>query len=255
VTSLRGGRSGGTVAVRAAVVGAAALGAAAVAHAGPAVLAVPWVRARLSAPVTGVGDGRRLALTFDDGPNPASTPRFVEALAERGVRATFFLLGCMVDRAPALGRSIVEAGHEVALHGWSHRNLMLRGPVATYRDLARARCRIAEATGQVPRFFRPPHGEFSTAALVSARRLGLTPVLWSCYGLDWRPTATVESILARMRPGLNGGATVLLHDSNGVEAPDAWRAALGALPHLLDECERRGLRVGPLRDHVAPVPP
>jgi peptidoglycan/xylan/chitin deacetylase (PgdA/CDA1 family) len=240
-------------------VGAAAVGAAAatavLAQAGPAVLAIPWVRARVSPPVTGVGDGRRLALTFDDGPNPASTPRFVEALAARGVRATFFLLGCMLDRAPTLGRSIVEAGHEVALHGWSHRNLMLRGPVATYADLARAHCLIADTTGQAPRFFRPPHGLFSTPALVAARRLGLTPVLWTCLGRDWKPTTTPESILARLRPGLNGGATVLLHDSDGSEAPYAWTSTLAALPRLLDECARRGLRVGPLRDHVAPVPP
>jgi peptidoglycan/xylan/chitin deacetylase (PgdA/CDA1 family) len=254
VTPVRG-RGPGRTAVRAVVAGAAAVGVAAVAHAGPAVLVLPWVRARVSQPVTGVGDGGRVALTFDDGPNPATTPRFVEALAERGVRATFFLLGCMVDRAPAVGRRIVEAGHEVAVHGWSHRNLMLRGPVATYTDLARARSLIADVTGQVPRFFRPPHGQFSTAALVAARRLDLTPVLWTCWGQDWHSTATPESILGKMRPGLNGGATVLLHDSNGAEAPESWRSTLAALPRLLDECARRGLRVGPLRDHVAPVPP
>jgi peptidoglycan/xylan/chitin deacetylase (PgdA/CDA1 family) len=231
----------------------AAVGAGVVAHAVPGLLGIPRVRAAVSARMTGVGDGGRVALTFDDGPNPVSTPRFVEALSASGVRATFFMLGCMAARAPSLSRSVVEAGHEVALHGWSHRNLMLRGPLATYADLARARSLIGDVTGQVPRFFRPPHGLFSTPALLAARRLDLTPVLWTCWGQDWTPEATQESILARLRPGLGGGATVLLHDSGGDQAPDAWKSTLAALPHLLDECARRGLRVGPLRDHVVPA--
>ncbi len=230
-----------------------AVGAGVAAHAAPGLLGIPRVRAAVSGRMAGVGDGGRIALTFDDGPNPVSTPRFVEALGESGVRATFFMLGCMVARAPALSRSIVESGHEVALHGWSHRNLMLHGPRATYADLDRARSFIADMTGQLPRFFRPPHGLFSSSALVAARRLGLTPVLWTCFGQDWTPHATPESILARLGPGLNGGATILLHDSAGARAPDAWKSTLEALPRLLDECARRGLRVGPLRDHVLPT--
>jgi len=240
--TVRPGRFAGTAALAAAGVTAA--------HMTPALLAVRRIRAGVSARTAGIGDGAGVALTFDDGPNPASTPQFVEALATRGVKATFFLLGCMVDRAPELTRSIVAAGHEVALHGWSHRNLLLRGPVATYRELARARDLIAEVGGQQPRFFRPPYGLFSTPSLLAARRLGLAPVLWTCWGQDWAPGATAQSILDLVRPGLTGGATVLLHDSNGAEAPYAWRATLDALPRLLDECAGRGLRVGPLRDHV-----
>ncbi|GAA5188227.1 polysaccharide deacetylase family protein [Rugosimonospora acidiphila] len=253
MTLRRSRRSPSTAAVAARV--GAAIGALVVAHAAPSVLAIPRVRARLSARVTGVGDGGRIALTFDDGPNPVSTPRFLEALDESGVKATFFMLGCMAARAPALSRAIVEAGHEVALHGWSHRILMLRGPAATYADLARARSLIADLTGQEPRFFRPPHGLFSTPALVAAARLELTPVLWTCWGRDWKPQATPESILAKLRPGLNGGATILLHDADGDQAPCAWRSTLRALPWVLEECARRGLRVGPLRDHVTPTQP
>lgn len=232
---------------------AAGVGAGVTAHAVPGLLGIPWIRAAVSSRMTGVGDGGRIALTFDDGPNPASTPRFVETLNAYGVSATFFMLGCMVARAPALSRSIVESGHEVAVHGWSHHNLMLRGPRATYADLDRARSVLAELTGQVPRFFRPPHGLFSSSALLAARRLDLTPVLWTCFGQDWTPQTTPESILGRLRPGLNGGATILLHDSAGARAPDAWKSTLDALPRVLDECARRGLRVGPLRDHVLPA--
>jgi peptidoglycan/xylan/chitin deacetylase (PgdA/CDA1 family) len=195
-----------------------------------------------------------VALTFDDGPNPASTPRFLEALRRHRVHATFFLLGCMATRSPELCRSIAAAGHEVAIHGWTHRNLLLRGPVATYTDLARTRTLLTRLTGQTPTYFRPPYGVFSTPALLAARSLGLTPVRWTCWGKDWTPSATPSSVLDTLQPGLDGGATVLLHDSDDEEAPEAWRSTLAALPWLLEECARRGLQVGPLRDHSRPPP-
>jgi peptidoglycan/xylan/chitin deacetylase (PgdA/CDA1 family) len=195
-----------------------------------------------------------VALTFDDGPNPASTPRFLEALHRYRVHATFFLLGCMAARSPQLCRSIAAAGHEVAIHGWTHRNLLLRGPVATYADLARTRALLTRLTGQTPTYFRPPHGVFTTPALLAARSLGLTPVRWTCWGKDWTPSATPSSVLDTLQPGLAGGATVLLHDSDDEQAPQPWRSTLAALPGLLDECARRGLAVGPLRDHSLPPP-
>src|SRR5215467_6119359 len=69
--------------------------------------------------------GRRIALTFDDGPDPESTPRVLDALAERQVRGTFFLVGERAVRAPQTVRAIVASGHEIASHGWSHRSLWL----------------------------------------------------------------------------------------------------------------------------------
>jgi peptidoglycan/xylan/chitin deacetylase (PgdA/CDA1 family) len=230
-------------------------GLAAMAHTAPALLSVRSGRSGRSALLSGRGDPARVALTFDDGPNPASTPHFIETLARHRVRATFFLLGCMAIASPALCRSIVGAGHEVAVHGWTHRNLLLRGPLATYRDLARTRALLAELTGEVPRYFRPPYGVFTTPALLAARYLGLTPVLWTCWGRDWTPATTPGTIANTLLPGLTGGATVLLHDSDGGQAPYAWRSTLAALPQLLDECARRGLRVGPLREHAVPARP
>jgi peptidoglycan/xylan/chitin deacetylase (PgdA/CDA1 family) len=238
--------SGHTAAASSAVAGAAVL-----VHTAPALLSVWSRRSGRSAPLAGRGDPKRVALTFDDGPNPASTPHFIETLARYRVHATFFVLGCMAARSPALCRSLVTAGHEVAVHGWTHRNLLLRGPLATYRDLAGTRALLTDLTGQVPRYFRPPYGVFSTPALLAARYLGLTPVLWTCWGKDWTASATPRTVVNTLLPGLTGGATVLLHDSDGGPAPDAWRSTLAALPQLLDECARRGLRVGPLRDHGA----
>ena len=147
---------------------------------------------------------------------------------------------------PTLGGDLTAAGHEVAVHGWTHRNLLLRGPAATYRDLARTRDLIGAVTGRTPRFFRPPYGVLSTASLVAARRLRLTPVLWTCWGRDWSGTATVDSVLGHLAAGLSGGGTILLHDSDCASAPGSWRASLAALPYLLDQCARRGWSVGPL---------
>ncbi|WP_326556153.1 polysaccharide deacetylase family protein [Micromonospora sp. NBC_01796] len=224
----------------------------AVANAVPAVTVLPSLRLRLFPRLSGFGTTDHVALTFDDGPDPASTPRFAEALAAHRVRATFFLLGSTLADAPSVGRDLAAAGHEVAVHGWAHRNLLLRGPYSTHHDLLRARDLVQETTGQTPRFYRPPYGVLSAAALLAAHRLALSPVLWTCWGRDWTRTATPASVLATLRTGLNGGGTILLHDSDCASAPGAWRSSLAALPYLLDECARRGWRVGPLGEHGLP---
>ena len=128
----------------------AGLAAAAVAHAGPGVTALGPVRRALFPRLAGQGAAGHVALTFDDGPDPASTPGFLDLLDSRGLRATFFLLGSMVAKAPWLAAEIAAAGHEIGVHGWDHRYLALRGPRATRDDLPRATDIIADATGRVP---------------------------------------------------------------------------------------------------------
>lgn len=230
---------------------AAAAAGLAVAHAGPGVTALRTVRLALFPGLAGCGDDGHVALTFDDGPDPAGTPLFLDVLRDRGVRATFFLLGSQISRSPRLAADIADAGHEIGVHGWRHRYLPLRGPAATYADLASAKEIITATAGVRPWLFRPPYGVLSTAALVAARRLDLTPVLWSTWGKEWTPASTPESVFATLAGDLSGGATVLLHDSDNTSPDGSWRAALGALSLLLDECDRRGLRVGPLGEHGA----
>ncbi|HEY0696286.1 MAG TPA: polysaccharide deacetylase family protein, partial [Micromonospora sp.] len=190
---------------------------------------------------------------FDDGPDPVSTPRIMEVLAAHRVRATFFVLGAMLARAPWLATRLTEAGHELGVHGWDHHALPLLGPRRTYRGLARTRDLVGTLTGRRPVWFRPPYGVLTPAALVAAGRLGLTPVLWTAWGRDWTAGATADSVLAQLRRRLADGGTVLLHDSDHAAAPGCWWATLGALPRLLDECARRGWRVGPLDSHLDPA--
>jgi peptidoglycan/xylan/chitin deacetylase (PgdA/CDA1 family) len=230
----------------AAIAGGVALAAA---HAAPVISTFGPLRNRFMPRLAGQGRADHVALTFDDGPDPLSTPFFLRELAHRRVRATFFLLGSAAQRTPSLVREIAAAGHEIAIHGWLHRPLLLRGPRATYDDLARARDTVGAITGRPPVLFRPPYGVMSTAAHLSARRLELTPVLWTAWGEDWTARATPQSVHRTVTSDLRGGGTVLLHDSDCTSAPGAWRSALGALPRILDFCEERTLSVGPLREH------
>jgi peptidoglycan-N-acetylglucosamine deacetylase len=108
---------------------------------------------------------------------------------------------------------------------------------------------IERVTGRRPKFFRPPYGVLSGPALLIARELELTPVLWSAWGREWTPGATPETVYATLARDLEGGVTVLLHDSGSVSPPGSWQAGLGALPLLLDHCEAAGLRVGPVGEH------
>ncbi|MEV6025793.1 polysaccharide deacetylase family protein [Streptomyces sp. NPDC052036] len=230
----------------------AALPVLAAAHVAPVVSTFGPLRNRVMPRLSGRGRTGHVALTFDDGPDPGSTPLFLRLLADRGVHATFFLLGSQAHRSPGLVRDIAAAGHEIGVHGWLHRPLLLRGPRATYDDFARARDTVAAITGRQPRLFRPPYGIMSAAAHLAARRLDLTPVLWTCWGEDWTARATPNSVHRTVTADLDDGGTILLHDSDCTSAPGAWRSALGALPLVLDTCERRGYAVGRLAEHGWP---
>jgi peptidoglycan/xylan/chitin deacetylase (PgdA/CDA1 family) len=235
---------------RTTVLGIAAIAAAATAHAAPALTTIPALRHRLTPQLAGVGRPGHIALTFDDGPDRRSTPQFLTRLAEANVTATFFLLGSMLHRDPGLGPDLIAAGHEVAVHGWTHHCLLGRTHRATVDDITRARDHIGEATGSTPRFYRPPYGVLTTSAVIACHRLNLTPRLWTAWGRDWRARTTPGSILRTVTRTLTDGGTVLLHDSDCTSAPDSWRATLAALPRLLDWAAQHHLTIGPLREHA-----
>ena len=127
----------------------------------------------------------RIALTFDDGPDPDATPAILAALDRADARATFFLVGEQLLVHHELGRAVAEAGHDVALHGFRHvEHDELEDP---REDLLRGLDAIESATGVRPRLCRPPYGRFSQASFATCEQLELEPVYWSAWGMDWEP--------------------------------------------------------------------
>lgn len=232
-----------------AAAGAAALAVAAL-HAAPALTTIAPARRRLLPDLAGLRD-RTVALTFDDGPDPASTPAFLDTLADLRVRATFFVLGEMAERAPDLLRRLHDEGHEIGVHGWTHRNHLRLTPWRVHDELDRTADLIEQVAGTRPTWFRPPYGVLSTGSCVAAARLGLRPLLWSAWGVDWEARATADSVLTRLRRGgLRPGATLLLHDSDCTSAPQAWRSALGAVPTVVQECRAQDATFVTVSEHM-----
>ncbi len=167
---------------------------------------------------------------------PAPAARLPQLARALGIhrRLPLFLVGEQVERWPTLAAEIAAAGHEIALHGYRHRNLLLRPPASLSRDLDRAVAVIGQATGRRPVCYRPPYGVFSAAGLVLARRRGWLPLLWSHWGRDWEGRATPAAITARATSGLVAGDVVLLHDADHYSASDSWRNTVEALPSILE---------------------
>jgi peptidoglycan/xylan/chitin deacetylase (PgdA/CDA1 family) len=135
------------------------------------------------------------------------------------------------------------------VHGDVHGNMLRRTPRRAADDIARAYDTVADATGAEPRWFRPPFGISSFASLRAARALGMTTVLWTTWGRDWRREATPDSVVSDVIRRYVDGGTVLLHDSDCTSYPGSWQSALGALPRLADEFAARHLEVGTVGAH------
>ena len=190
-----------------------------------------------------------VALTFDDGPQPGSTDRVLDALAELQVRATFFCVGKNARAHPQLVRRIDAEGHAIGSHSMTHphpRALSLRQLAAEYAD---GRAVIEDILGRAVPLFRPPHGHLNPASAFLIRRQGLQPWLWSVDPTDWRPgisTAQITSVAVRA----GSGDVVLFHD--WVEQPWApaaldRSATIGSLPMIVADLRRRGLTFVPVR--------
>jgi len=159
------------------------------------------------------GHGRKLALTFDDGPNADWTRALLDVLAKYDVRATFFLIGKFVEQQPELARTMFQAGHVIGNHTWSHPNLLFCNAAQVRDELTRCDAAL-KAAGVTPTpLFRPPWGARRPQTLRVVRELGLTPVMWSVAGYDWLTSsaANVEEAITRR---VRGGDVILAHDGN-----------------------------------------
>jgi peptidoglycan/xylan/chitin deacetylase (PgdA/CDA1 family) len=192
-----------------------------------------------------------IALTFDDGPDPAVTPRVLEQLERRGARATFFCIGRRAERHPEIVAEAVRRGHAVENHTWSHPlAFACYPPHLQRREVRRAQEALALAAGRPPAFFRAPAGLRNPGLDWALHGEGLALASWTRRGLDTvsrRPAQVARRLLS----GLAAGDVLLLHDGSAARDRHGVPVVLEVLPRLLDEVAARGLRPVPLPAAVA----
>jgi len=209
---------------------------------GPNVLRLPEAAARRG----------EVALTLDDGPDPATTPQVLDILDAHGARATFFCIAAQAGQHPALVREIVRRGHSVQNHSLRHRhNFSLLGPAGLRREIGAAQDGLAQITGQRPSCFRAPAGLRNPFLDPVLHALGLTLVSWTRRGFDTRE-ADPQAVLARLTRGLAAGDILLLHDRHGATMADGRPVVLAALPALLQRLRDAGLATTAVPDALSP---
>ena len=164
--------------------------------------------------VSGPGDQKIVALTYDDGPNPPFTTSILQVLRREHVHATFFLVGRAVAAYPGVVRQEVRDGNAVGNHTWDHAHLLVLNPAQLRSTLSRTDQAIFAASGVHSHLMRPPYGARDWMVLNEARKLGYTPVMWSVpLAKDWEyPSASV--IAKRILAHVGDGSIIVLHDGN-----------------------------------------
>jgi len=157
---------------------------------------------------------KSVALTFDDGPDPHSTPQLLELLRTEKIPAAFFCVGKRVEENPALAAQIVREGHLLENHSYAHSNFTNFYSAARLQiGLAQTQAVIGKAAGIAPVYYRPPVGLSNPGTFRAAQKLNLKVVGWTIRSLDTVITDP-EKIVARVKRGLQPGAIILLHDGN-----------------------------------------
>ncbi|HEY5224729.1 MAG TPA: polysaccharide deacetylase family protein [Microbacteriaceae bacterium] len=152
------------------------------------------------------------ALTYDDGPDPASTPRVLDVLRRHRAVATFFVLSGAAERHPEIVRRIVDEGHELALHGVDHQPLLTLTTKAAITRIRASRDILEQLTGRRVTLYRPPHGDVTPAQKRAIYRLGLRVVIWSGHASDWIDAPEVE-VAERAVRAIFPGSVQLMHDA------------------------------------------
>lgn len=199
---------------------------------------------------------RKLAITFDDGPNPAITPKLLDLLDRYDAKATFFLVGRFVRECPDLVREIAARGHGIGNHTETHPNLFWLAPSQIAAELRLCQEAISNATGAPPKWFRPPYGFRNPQVIPAASALGCSTVMWTLIPGDWRKKPA-EWLIQRMQPiaahaqqstknrskSATGttGDILCLHDGSHRQLNADRTRTLGALEHWLPRWRDLGL--------------
>ncbi|ACT93210.1 polysaccharide deacetylase family protein [Dyadobacter fermentans] len=184
------------------------------------------------------GKIRAISLTFDDGPDPDSTPRILDTLLENNLKATFFVIGRKAVSHPELLRRIVEEGHTIANHSYSHHYLIaLFSTQKLQTDIQRCNDAIRDITGHVPLFFRPPFGVTNPRYAAVLKDLQMQSIGWSLRSMDTRAKNKYQ-LIRKIISKLKAKDIVLLHDHLPLTAD--------TLPDIIGHCREMGIKIEPL---------
>jgi peptidoglycan/xylan/chitin deacetylase (PgdA/CDA1 family) len=200
--------------------------------------------------IRGPRDGKRVCLTFDDGPSLQFTPQVLDILREQRVPATFFVCGKNVREHPELLRRIVAEGHEVGNHSYSHSYFFFKSRRRIAEEIDRTQAIIEEVIGFRPNIFRPPYGARWFGLVPTLLQRGMHLIQWSATGYDWKKDASAitQAILRELKPG----AIILLHDGRETRAATQIdrSATTAALPRLIAGARHEGYTFAPLKEFL-----
>ncbi|MBS4194284.1 polysaccharide deacetylase family protein [Lederbergia citri] len=180
---------------------------------------------------------KKIALTFDDGPDKIITPQLLDILKEKGVHATFFVVGEQVSYYPQLAKRMVEEGHSIANHSWNHPELSKLYTAQVIQQLTSTNELIEKVTGVKPTLLRPPYGDFTAADALVFEKLGFKNILWSVDTIDWDGNSA-ENILTIVNRDKSPGGIVLQHNFQNTKL----QGTVDALPKMIDQLRAEGYK-------------
>jgi len=177
------------------------------------------------------GNLKEIALTFDDGPVPSTTPKILRVLDKEGIKATFFVVGKMVEKYPSLLKEIWEEGHDVGNHTYSHPDLTKLSKQDIQKELDKTRILIKKNTGKDTYLFRPPGGRYDNRVIVTTTLTGYKMILWTNYPEDYGCLSS-RLIYEKAISKAEDEGIILLH--NGLDA------TLEVLPKIISQLRKEG---------------
>lgn len=188
--------------------------------------------------LNGPRNRREVALTFDDGPETNYTPRILSILSRHRVRAAFFCLGQHVAAYPNVLRQIVNQGHIVGNHSWSHADLSKVTVEEVRSEIRQTNQAIRNLTGLTPLYLRPPFGAISDQEVQTVREFGMKIILWDTDSLDWSGITRdeiVQNVVSQVKPG----SIILMHNFMGAKGLEN---TIQALPVIITRLRNMGYR-------------
>lgn len=185
----------------------------------------------------GIGAWKRhyragVVLTFDDGPDPDHTGKFLDLLKENETQGVFFLVAEQAQRHPEIVKEILEQGHQIGLHGMVHQHGWRMGPFRTWQNWTKGKQVLEAITGGPVVWMRPPWGVFNLISLIWVKTHGMKAIHWSQEGHDWNASSE-QDVVERIRPGLRDGSILLLHDGDRTGKSSQTLKATEQLIHLI----------------------